>query len=370
MKQSQVVRAHATAGFTLVETLVAVTVVSLIMGATFVGLTNATRLSENARLMSGVNGNLRSAMDVIVRDLSQAGRGLPGVRRVGVPNGAGANAISRPVPPVGAPTAMTTFRPASGLPAVSVGFQGGYNNSDVLTIIAADSSFENIRVTAATANGSGGSVTVVASRPVTVANGGPDNIRVGDLIDVRNAGADVLLAVSAISGQTLTFSPGASDGLGVNQFAPGLTGSATNVIGSAPSLPSVSLTRIKMISYYLLNDDPTDPRYPRLVRRINWGTPGTVGFGVQSFTVTYDLANTDVAFKGVSMTSDDIVDGDGACRDTVTGTNRTCSEDWVRKINVVLAARSLGLTAQKLYYSNTLYSEIAVRSLAFQDRFR
>src|SRR5262249_22567575 len=83
MKRPHVARAHATAGFTLVETLVAVTVVSLIMGAAFMALTSATRLSENARRMTGVNANLRGAMDAIVRDLSQAGRDLPGLRRVG-----------------------------------------------------------------------------------------------------------------------------------------------------------------------------------------------------------------------------------------------------------------------------------------------
>jgi prepilin-type N-terminal cleavage/methylation domain-containing protein len=369
-----VVRAHPTAGFTLVETLVAVTIVSLIMGATFMALTNATRLSENARLMTGVNTNLRNAMDSIVRDLSQAGRSLPGLRRVGVPNGAGSNQINRPVPPTSGaghtPGGMTLFRAAVGLPAVSVGYQAGDNNTDVLTIITADSTFENIGVTAATANGSGATITVVASRPLVVTNGGPNNIQVGDLIDVRNAGADVLLSVSAISGQTLTFQPGASDGMGLNQFALGLAGSGSTVIGAAPPVASVSLTRIKFISYYVFTDNPNDPRYPRLVRRVNWGTPGTVAFGVDTFTITYDLATTDLAFTGVSMNNNDIVTGNGACRDTVNSVNRVCSEDWVRKISVVLSVHSLDRTAQQAYYSNTIYSEIAIRSLAFQDRFR
>src|SRR5262249_2759727 len=190
MKRPHVGRTHATAGFTLVETLVAVTVVSLIMGATFMALTNATRLSENARLMTGVNTNLRNAMDSIVRDLSQAGRSLPGLRRVGVPNGAGSNLINRPVPPTSGaghtPGGISSFRAAPGLPAVSVGYQAGDNNTDVLTMITADSSFENIGVTAATASGSGATITVVASRPLVVTNGGPNNIQVGDLMDVRN----------------------------------------------------------------------------------------------------------------------------------------------------------------------------------------
>jgi len=374
MKRPHVVRAHATAGFTLVETLVAVTVVSLIMGATFMALTSATRLSENARRMTGVNGNLRGAMDAIVRDLSQAGRDLPGLRRLGVPNGAGSNQINRPVPPTSGaghtPNGMTSFRAAVGLPAVSVGYQAGYNNTDVLTIITADSSFENIGVTAATANGSGATITVVATRQLVVANGGPNNIQVGDLIDVRNGGADVLLSVDSIAGQTLTFRPGASDGLGVNQFAPGLAGSGTNVIGAAPPIASVSLTRVKFISYYVYLDDPNDPRYPRLIRRVNWGTPSTVAFGVDNFTITYDLVTTNLAFRGVSMSNSDAVTGDGACRDTVNGVNRACSEDWVRKINVVLSARSFDRTDQQNYYSNAIYAEVAVRSLAFQDRFR
>lgn len=372
MKQSLTVRARGTAGFTLVETLVAVLVVSLVMGAAFMGITHAMRLGENARLASGMNNSLRSAMDVVVRDLIQAGQGLPDSKRVGIPNGTGTTLINRPVPAVGStdPAGFTTFTDTTiGLPAVSVGYQLGYNNSDVITIIADDSRFKDVAVTAATGGTGSASATVVSSRAVTVTNGGPDNIAVGDLIDVRYNGGNVLMTVTSISGQTLNFAVDATnDPLGLNQFGTTKAGSATQLLGTSPTAANVTLTRMKMITYYLFRDSTTDPRYPRLIRRINGGPPSTVAFGIENFTMTYDLATVDTAWVGVNMSNSDAVVGDGACIDG--GTNRACSEDWIRKINVVLAGRSLDKTAQGNYINNTLFSEVATRSLAFQDRFR
>jgi type II secretory pathway pseudopilin PulG len=371
MKQSLTVRVRGTAGFTLVETLVAVLVVSMVMGAAFMGITHAMRLGENARLSSGMNNSLRSAMDVVVRDLIQAGQGLPDSKRVGIPNGTGTTLINRPAPSTGStdPAGFTSFTAATSLPAVSVGYQLGFNSSDVITVIAADSRFENINVTAATGGTSSASATVVSSRAVTVTNGGPDNIAVGDLIDVRYNGGNVLMTVTSISGQTLNFAVDATnDPLGLNQFGATKAGSATLVLGTTPTPANVTLTRVKMITYYLFRDSTTDSRYPRLIRRVNGGAPATVAFGIENFTMTYDLATVDTAWVGVNMSNSDAVVGDGACIDS--GTNRACSEDWIRKINVVLAGRSLDKTAQGNYMNNTLFSEVATRSLAFQDRFR
>ncbi len=382
MTQSTAVRWKSAAGFTLVEMLVSVLVVSLIMGATMMTMTHAMRLSDTARLSSGLNTSLRSAMDVIVRDLSQAGQGLPGTtHHVGIPNGAGTTLINLPVPPVASagsatpnPAAFTTFPALVSLPTINTGYQRGYSNTatatDTITMITTDTRFQNINVSAASASSASATLTVVSSRPVVVANAGPQNIALGDLIDVTYNGVDVVMAVTGISGQTLTFAPdAANDPLGLNQFGSSKAGSATVVLGATPTAANVLISRVKIISYYLSNDVAGDPRYPRLVRRVNGGTPGTVAFAVENFAITYDLSSpSNTNYAGVSMTNNDINVGNGAC---INGsTNQVCQPDWVRKINVVLGARSIDKTAQKIYITNTVFSEIAVRSLAFGDKFR
>lgn len=362
--------ASGCAGFTLLETLVALIVVMIVMGATFTAMVNASKLSESARLISGVNTNLRAAMDVIVRDLTQAGQGLPGLRRAGVPNEAG-QAIKHPF---STPAAPLDFRAGFNLPALTTGptrgpipsGQDGDPASDIISFLAVDPTFEEVAVTQATAGTGGASVTVAASRALTVANAGAYNVTAGDLILVRNGGGDILMAVSAApSGQQLTFNPG--DSLNLNRFTAD-TGSATNIIGATPTLTNVRVSRVRMITYYLTPRDAADLRTPTLVRKLNDGTAATVAFGIQNLTFTYDLASANQRFTGVSMTDADVVVGNGACRVSPT-VNRRCSEDWIRKVNVVLTARSPVPGPGGAFYSSSLFSQVGVRSLAFRDRF-
>lgn len=375
MKPTTAVRLRDTAGFTLVETLVAVLVVSLVMGAAFTGVMHGTRLSENARLSSGVNGSLRASMDVIVRDLIQAGQGLPNNHRAGVPNGTGFNAIKRPIPASGNtdPKGFTTFNLTASLPAISVGYQLGINNTDTLTILANDSRFEGILVSAISATSSSASATVVSGRQISVTNGGADNIVPGDLIDIRYGSGDVLMTVTAVNGQVITFGNDATiDTLGLNQYGTNTdpsvkSGSINDVLGTGTiDLTQVSLSRVKMTSYYLFRDSTTDPRYPRMLRRVNGRDPSTVAFAMENMTLTYDLAATDIEYHGINMSAADLA-GTGACMDGTT--NRSCSEDWIRKANLVLAGRSIDRTAQQKYIASSVFGQIATRSLAFQDRF-
>jgi Tfp pilus assembly protein PilW len=389
MTQSPAVRFRANAGFTLVETMVAVTVTTLLMGATFMAVTQAMKLSDVARLQSGVNTSLRNSMDLVVRDLIQAGQGLSNTKRAGIPNGTGFTAIKRPVPLAASvdPATYSTFTGATSLPAVSVGNGLGFNGSDVITVLANDSRAEGLSVTAGNVAANSATFTVDNTLPpagkgkiVTVANGGPDNIALGDLMDIRCGSGDVLMAVTGINGQVLTFGVDATnDPMGLNQFGTDPTpsiksGSVTAVCGAGAIAPAgVSLTRVKMVSYYLFRDNATDRRYPRLIRRENGRAPSTVAFGIENFTMTYDLATTDFEFYGVLMNNSDVNVGDGACKDGAT--NRQCSEDWIRKINLVISGRSLDVVgankgATNGYVSNAIFGEVAMRSLAFQDRFR
>ncbi len=85
---------HDRRGFSLVELLVSMAVTSLVMGGVFSVMTSATRAQNSVRHVTNMNNNLRVAMDLLVRDMIQAGQGLPSGMVVSVPSGAGALPIS------------------------------------------------------------------------------------------------------------------------------------------------------------------------------------------------------------------------------------------------------------------------------------
>lgn len=357
------------AGFTLVELLVTISITTVILGATMGALSQATRAAETATLTMNLNGGLRTATDLIVRDMLQVGQGLPAGRVIQLPSGANAQAIRLPGPPntayqiVGA-TEMSAVTPGPARGPTINGVQ-----SDMITTLQADSAFDQVRLTQLPADGL--SMTVTAA--VDIQNGGADDLDPGDLIMLTKGSLSALAQVTRTAGQQVFFDAG--DSLNLNQTAaaqgtvPWLRNSApvdTPLNGFVPSTAS----RIRMITYYI--DNVTDPLRPRLVRRLNNGdqttfdnTLGTaVAFDIESLQFTYDLADGVTNPSNVRMVAADI-DGIGACAPN------DCSPNQVRKLNVLIRGRSAGrLRATQQFFRNSLVTQISLRSLAFVDRYR
>jgi prepilin-type N-terminal cleavage/methylation domain-containing protein len=385
-------RIDAESGFSLIEVIVAMGIMLVVLAGTFAAMTNAMESENTAKQITNMNSNLRASMDLMVRDMLQVGQGLPVGRRVGVPNGPGSNPIVRPGPPAVAPCAgVANFPAGPTLPAVSVGPDLGppVNGqcTDVITTLAADGAFENANVSSIAADGT--SLTIHPAGPDGVMNTpddtildddpdvGGNNVRPGDLLIVVKGVSSVLMQVTGVAGQTVTFGGGAADPLGLNQFDPAL-----NMLGTInqhkaqptpdPDVPVVNngvqqtgpsvATRVRMITYFI--DTATDPVNPRLVRIMGGGQPNAVGFEIESFRVTYDLADGVTNPTGVRMVAADLAAG-GAC-----GLS-PCSENQIRKANLVLAMRSDQRTPHTGdFYRNTLFTQVSLRSLAFVDRYR
>ena len=198
-------------------------------------MTNAMRAEQTARGITTLNGHLRASMDVLVRDLLQVGQGLQIGRVVGIPNGVGATPIVRPGPAAaGACAGVTPFPLAPTISAVTVGPDLGppINGqcTDVITTLALDGAFERVTVDAIAADAQ--SITINAAVDIADdpdVNG--DNVRVGDLLEIRRGAVAVIVAVTDVAGQTVTFAPG--DPLGLNQFGAALNNSMTQVLARA-----------------------------------------------------------------------------------------------------------------------------------------
>lgn len=353
------------AGYSLVEMMVSMGLLTVVMAATMGGLADVQRGNDVIMQMTSMNNSLRGGMDLIVRDLLQVGSGLPSGHTIAIPSGTGSSVVKIPGPPG---TNFTTTAGSTSLPAVMPRAGAGPTlngvPTDVLTVMMADNTFLNVGITAAT------STTVDIAAGPNIATG-PDRVSTGQLMMISKGSLTTLVQVTAVNTGTrrLTFASG--DSLNLNQTTAAAGNlAALNAAAPANTASAVNVTRVRMITYYL--DSTTDPAHPRLVRRINAGHPTTfnntlgtaVAFDIDNLQFTYDVNNGTNNPGGVELNSTDLGTG-GACSPAA------CSPTQVRKVNVAMTGRSRNATSQTYrLMRNTLQSQVSLRGMAFVDRYR
>src|ERR1700737_1107933 len=126
-------------GFTLIEMLVASTVMVLILSAVMTAFNRAMNINDVGAQMSDSDQNLRAGSNLLIKDLLQAGRVI-GVGGIPIPSGAGSAAINRPSPPSTASTFDNVA--ATTLPCIVTGSNLGPviagAPTDMITMIMAD----------------------------------------------------------------------------------------------------------------------------------------------------------------------------------------------------------------------------------------
>ncbi len=351
-------------GFSLVESLVSMSVMLVVLAGTFQAMSSAMKDTQTARQVTGLNHNLRATMDVIVRDLLQVGQGLPGGRRISVPNGPGATPINRPGPVASSPCLGAIRFPAGPwIPAITsgpgLGPRIGTECTDVITTLAADGIFESIPVTALAANGSTATIDAAVVDISEGADGTANDLRPGDLLMIKKGSATALMHITDDDGnQTVTF--GVNDALNLNQFGNAILGTINRLIAAPPD--DILATRIRMVTYYI--DTTTDPQHPQVMRRIGSGPANAIGVDVGVLNFNYDITDSVTNPTGVRLVPADFAAG-GAC-----GAN-PCSPNQIRTVNVILAMRSRDkMTTTGDYHRNTLFTQVSARSLSFVDQYR
>jgi hypothetical protein len=367
-------RADRQAGYSVMEMLVAMGIMTVVMGATAASLDQASKMRDAAVLMTGVNNSLRTGMDLMIRDMLQIGSGLPPGHVILVPSGTGAVQMNIPGPP------GTTFVTPSGdldwaavIPGDALGPTINGVPTDTITMLMADNNFVDMPLTAITNT----TIDVAATHPGsgTAINiqTGVDRLQTGQLLMLEKGSNTTLVQITAIdfTSRRVTFANG--DSLKLNQ-----TGAAAgNVVALRAAAPPDTLsggvipttaTRIRMISYYL---DNTVAAHPRLVRRVNNGHPTTfnnalgtaVAIDIENLQFTYDLVDGTTNPSNVSFVTADY-GTTGACNPN------PCSQVQIRKVNVVLMGRSTNpLPGRTSVYRNTLTSQVSLRGMAFVDEY-
>lgn len=353
------------AGFSLLELLISMALLTVVMGATLGGLSDIMKGNDTVMMISSANNTLRGGMDIMVRDLLQVGSGLPASHAIAIPSGVGSSAVRLPGPPG---TAFLTAASDLTLPAVMpYPGQGPTVDgvaTDVLGMLTADNAFLNVGLTAVTAT----TVTVAAG---PVLDAGPDRVTPGQLMMIQKGSFSTLVQVTAVNyaSRQLTFADG--DSLNLNQSS-AASGSlaALNAEAPANSPANTMISRVRLITYYI--DASLNPERPRLVRRVNNGDPmafdntlGTaVAFDVPDLQFTYDINNGTTNPGNVEMVQADL-DGTGACAPD------PCGRTLVRKVNIEATGRSMNrIPPGNDFFKNTLKSQVSLRGMAFVDRYR
>jgi prepilin-type N-terminal cleavage/methylation domain-containing protein len=357
------------AGFTLVELLVAVALGLIVLAATtqlFKGGMDATVLVSQ---QSDMQQNVRAALNLIAKDVSMAGSGLPS-GGLALPNGAGSSSPLFAVDPNRAWLANNTY-PAGVvagapipnymygvIPGPANGMELGGPGSivatgqpvDAITVIYADYSFplnQYSVVFPAPADGTAINVTPPAAPPPGFpAILSPTGIQVGDLILLTNSLGSAVGEVTGITnaGGTIQFSD--ADSLNINQSG-ALKGNIKYIAGGANTVAN----RVWAITYFV--EVPNNGQPPRLMRQVSGQTPVPVSDNIIGLTFTYDVCDGTNG-PNCSAISDPILKG--------------FSPNQINKVNIQIKGQSL-LAYTKKSRSMVLGTSVSTRSLSFKDRY-
>jgi prepilin-type N-terminal cleavage/methylation domain-containing protein len=343
-------------GFSLIEIMIALVVMLIVVAGTLTALREAMHTSEAITKMADVQDNLRSGMNLMARDIVQAGSGIP-IGGILIPySGVGSTPINRPGPagltfPV--QSTLTAITPGDVLGPVSLGI-----GTDVITVIYADNtlpwgSMAPINNPAnPTCNGiiagDGSSITFdTADAGCSQLVAGNVSVVPGDLIMLTSSqGGNIIQEVTNVAGNVVSFSAG--DAFGLNGVAATSGTIAQLKVGGV--FPPISATRIWMITYFI---STANPQVPILMRQVNFNAAQEVGQVIEGLQFSYDLTNPTV-LPGTNERN--IVAPD--------------TPNQIRKVNIYLAARSeYPYSVTNQYFRTNLMTQISMRSLTFQNRY-
>jgi prepilin-type N-terminal cleavage/methylation domain-containing protein len=351
-------------GFTLVELMVSMAVGLIVMAALATlfktGMNSAMMVTQRADTQQ----NMRAGIDLIAKDISMAGAGLP-TGGIQLPYGTGSNGVSK----FGCDQTGTCHVPNGTYPNsganpnymyyIIPGYLDGVENNavitsapapavnDSVTVVYCDFNFPlweyNVTFNAGT---NGGAVTVTApigsGLPLINSNGG---INQGDLIYISGGGLTGVGEVTNVTGTSMTFAN--NDPLNINQSA--AANGNLKAIANAAGGANVVAYRLFVVSYYL--NVPPAGQTPRLMRQVNGLSPVPVADNIINLQLAFDVYNT----------TTNALDANQA---NPIGVGE--SPNNIQKINLVMMGQSIitdGKNSQNMY----LATDVSARNMAFRN---
>jgi type IV pilus assembly protein PilW len=349
---------NPTKGFTLLELMVSMAVGLIVMAAMAslfkTGMNSTMLVTQRAENQQ----NMRAAVDLMVKDISLAGAGLPS-GGIQLPNGGGAG-LSKFGCDQGGICHVTANTYPNGnymygiIPGYTTGVEGGSvvpaastQVNDSITSIYCDYNFPLFEYDGTLA-ANGGSITFVVD-PLYTANPPPavnaaGGIQLGDLIMVSNSVGTEVGEVTNVGPASITF--GNLDPLNMNQNAFTMSNTLRSISGGANTVAY----RLYAVTYYLTV--PAAGQTPRLMRQVNGLAPVPVADDIINLQFAYDVYN------GAALAANEpnpLGVGD--------------SPNNIQKINLVVMGQSIinnGNKSQNMF----LATDVSARNMAFRNRYQ
>jgi prepilin-type N-terminal cleavage/methylation domain-containing protein len=395
-------------GFSLLELMVSMVIVVAVIATAIGALIQAEHATQAVAFEANTQENLRAGMHFMIRDIAQAGEGIP-QGGISVPNNGSTSTINRPGMPAGTtfpnPLPIPPNFPGGflTLPAIVPGSQIGQagkgvnpttgavlvgNPTDVINVLYADDVLVDGTAAkhhiydfpvyqpvgpAQTCNAGAASSNAVLDPtgafvildPACFQMPGATNpISVGNLIMFHNQNGTALEYVTNVAGQKISF--GGGDPAGLN--ATGAANGTVAQLANAGVLPPTTVTRVWMVSYYL--DSTTNPSRPQLIRQVNYpnypaaapaNPPQAIADNIEVLSFSYDITGSTDPVGTYAV-------GAGNAPAPVSPD----TPNQIRAVNIFLAGRSeqpYKATYAPTFLRNNLSSQVSVRSLSFTNQF-
>ncbi len=364
----------AARGFTLLELMISMAVGLIAMAAMAMLFKSGMNSTIFVTQRIETQENLRTAMDLMVKDISLAGAGLPS-GGIQLPYGTGNNGVSK----YGCDQTGTCHIPNDTYPSntnpnymfgIIPGYQDGVENnaaiaaapspafSDSITVVYYDSNplYPLSSYVVTFVSGSNGTQINLAqpatdNLPSIISNG---FLNVGDLILIEggsNYAVGEITTLSASSpnvGATGTITFANNDPLNINQ-----SGAAQgNLKALASAGGTYTATRLYAVSYYL-SVPAAAGQTPRLMRQVNGLTPVPVADDIINLQFTYDNFNANT----------DALDANQA---NPLGAGE--SPNNIQKVNIFIMGESI-LNNQKNSQNLYLATDVSASNMAYTNPF-
>jgi prepilin-type N-terminal cleavage/methylation domain-containing protein len=366
-----------TRGFSLMELMAAMAIGLIITAAAtqlFKSGMDATQLvTEQAEMQQ----NVRGALNLVARDVSMAGSGLP-MGGLALPYGTGAVASyygcnqtpkcylttdKYPSGTVGG-SSVTNYMyglipgPLNGMEsggATTIAATGAV--ADSITIIYVDYSFPLSQYSVVLdPTNTFITLTAPASPPAGFpAIVSPTGIVVGDLIMLANNSGSAVVEVTAVSatsggGGKVTFANG--DPLKFNQ-----TGATSGNVKAIAAGGTIQANRLLAVSYFI-EVPATAGQTPRLIRQVNGQTAVPVADNIIGLNFTYDACDNVNNGSGIACAglSDPI------------GNSPSFSPNQIHKVNIQMLGQAVLASGNKSR-SMALVTSVSTRNLSYTNRY-
>ena len=364
-------------GFSLVELLIAMAITGVVMAGAVTLYQRSLQVSSFVTSRAELQSELRAAMNQVARDLNQAGTGIPtsgipvpttstgGVNPKFACDSSGCylssgNTFTKGVLYKVTPANNVGVTTSEATDALVVTYMDPIAPAGDLNSSATGLDWSPYPTTSITDTGD--SLTMPAG--TTPALDDPQKgLVVGDLLLMQNDKGSAVGVVTGFNAAARTISFAVNDPLKLNQPAsPAVSGTLASLAISptpavGPHYKPTLVSRIMMITYFV-RKDPADGHL-MLMRQVNARPPSPVAEYIEDLQITYDALDdsTDPATLVANLPT------------AAVGAPATSKPNQIRKVNLILTARSSQLNSNGQYDRMSIATSVGPRNLSFSDKY-